>query len=104
MKAKTALDKFVRKLSWYAVIPLIIIDLAATPVDVIAGVSIPFAGTITSSYLAGIIGFFATLIAQVIDRGYQKDDIAMALIAGFLVAVPLPVVTIALGGYKVFKK
>jgi len=103
MKAKKALDKFVKELSWFAVIPLIIVDLAATPVDAFAGIAIPFAGTIGSAALAGVIGFCVALVGQIIDKGYQKEDIGMSMTAGFLVAIPLPILTIALGGYKLFK-
>lgn len=103
MNAKQSLDKFVRNLSWYAVIPLIIVDLAATPADAIVGIAIPFAGTIGTSALAGVIGFFVALAGQIVDNGYQPDDVGMAMVAGFLVAIPLPILTIALGGVKLFK-
>jgi len=102
MRAKQALDRWVKELSYYSIIPLIIVDLAATPVDAIAGITIPFAGTIGSAALAGVIGFCVALVGQIIDEGYQKEDVGMALTAGFLVAIPLPILTIALGGYKLF--
>jgi len=101
MKAKKALDKWVENLSWYSVLPIILIDIAATPVDVI-GVAIPFAGTITSSIVAGVLGFIAVLIGQWADKRARKDSLGMALISGFLVAIPLPLATIALGGVKLF--